>query len=404
MFASSAWIAFPAAAALGVVAASGSAQAGNSQHPRTPVEWDNVTCMEFVDRTVEANYDLVYGIPFEDTDVTPEEVVGSRTQQFFALCRQTSPQEDLPSWISMADVEQTLINYEDFVTPQDDDIFELATEWDGCWHRITQDADRRPITDAASSQPVSWDTSVVPAGAYVLLGYTYEPVSNLWSPRVGGVVRVHDEGDPAADGPAGAISTGEQSPCVGDTVRIEGCVSALPGTTMTASFAITSGPDASDPDWTAFAEDVPVQGDQFALEWVVPQEAGGASTLLRVDFTDPNGETYTAYQYEANVVLPADSAGCGAEPDDCMGGFVMDPACETTGAGSTTDAAETDSGTSAAGSDGGDDGCGCRSQGDTPAGWGVLGLVALLARRRRQPMWVIMLPFSAKAASRRGQP
>ena len=53
--------------------------------------------------------------------------------------------------------------------------------------------------------------------------------------------------------------------------------------------------------------------------------------------------------------------------------------------GSATDAAGTDSGTGAAAETGGspeDDGCGCGSQGDTPAIWGILGLVGLLALRR----------------------
>ncbi len=364
-----------AAAALAVVAASSSANAGNAQHPRTPVEWDDVTCMEFVDRSVEPNYGLVYGIPFEDTDVTDEEVEGSRTLQFFAVCRQNSPEEGLPSWITMTDVEQAMLNYDELVTPPDQDIFERATEWDGCWHRINEDADRRPITDALASQPVNWDTSAVPAGVYFLWGYTFEPVFNLWAPRAGGVVRVHDGGDPAADGPAASITTREQSPCVGDTVTVEGCVDALPGTTMTASFAI-EGPD---PEWIPFAENVPVEGEAFALGWATPQEASGESAMLRVDFTDPNGVTYTAYQYELVIVLPADSAGCAGDTDDCSVAFVMDPACETTGGGSTTDETDTDS---APADDAGDEGCGCRSQGRAPAVWGLLGLFGLVVRRR----------------------
>lgn len=372
-----------AAALLGTVAASGSAKAGNAQHPRTPVEWDNVTCMEFVDRSVETNYALVYGIPFEDTEVTPEEVDNSRTHQFFALCRQSSPAEALPSWITTADVEQTLVNYEEFVTPADDEIFELASDWNGCWHRISEDVDRRPITDAMASEPVTWDTSEAPAGVYVLLGYTYEPLFNLWAPRVGGVVRVHDGGDPATDGPAAAITTREQSPCVGDIVSIEGCVNALSGTTMTASFAIDSDPEAEELDWVPFAEDVLVEGASFTLGWEAPPAAGGESVLLRIDFTDPNGATYTAYQYEPNIVLPAESAGCAADSDGCVGGFVPDPACELPGTGSTTDDGGTDSGTRAAETEDGS-GCGCHSQDGTPAPWGLFGALALLSRRRRR--------------------
>ena len=366
-----------------MLSVSGNAHAGDSLHPRTPVQWDDVACMEFVDRSVEPNYALLYGIPYEDTDVTADEVGDSRTHQFFAICRQTYLQEDLPGWISMADVEETVLSYEDFVTPPDDDIFERATDWSGCWHRVNEDSDRRPITDVIASEPMTWDTSTVSAGVYLLLGYTYEPPFNLWTPRAGGVVRVHDGGDPAIGGPAAAISTGQQSVCSGETVRIEGCVSALPGTTMTAFFTTDPSPDPSDSTWISFTEGVPVEGDFFTLDWEAPPEAMGASTILRVDFTDPNGVTYTAYQYEPNIVLPEDSAGCAADSDGCIGGFVPDPACEMTDSGSTTDDAGTDSGTSAA-AETDDDGCGCRSQDDTPTRWGLFGALALFVSRWRR--------------------
>ena len=372
MFPSNARTVLPAIVALGVVAASGRVNAGDSQHPRTPVEWSDVTCMEFVDRSIEPNYALTYSIPYEDTDVTADEVEDSRTHQFFAICRQTYLQEDLPRWITMADIEETSSNYEDFVTPSDDDIFELATDWDGCWHRITEDSDRRPITEAMASQPVTWDTTTVPEGVYLLLGYTYEPPFNLWTPRAGGVVRVHDGGDPAAGGPAAAITTGQLLRCPGDTLRVEGCVSALPGTTMTAFFTTNPSPDPSDSTWIPFAEDVPVQGEQFTLELEIPQEAGNTSTIVRVDFTDPNGMTYTAYQYETIIVFPEDSVGCADEPDDSMEEVDTDPSHETT---------ETSTASAV-----GDDGGGCRLQGTPPAGWGALSLLGLFALRRRRAL------------------
>ncbi len=186
---------------------------------------------------------------------------------------------------------------------------------------------------------------------------------------------MHDGGDPAQAGPAAAITTDEQTPCVGDTVTLEGCVNALPGTTVTASFAITSGPNAS--DWTPFAQDVPVDGDSFALQWQAPEEAGGASAMLRATFTDPNGATYTAYQYAFNVVLAAEV--CAPVDDDCMGGFVMDPVCETSSGGPTTAAEDTD----ATDPGGAARGCGCRSAGDAGGAWGILGFVLLCGPWRR---------------------
>ncbi len=347
------------------------------------MEWNDVACMEFVDRSVDANYAFVYGIPFEDTDVTPEEVDDSRTHQFFALCRQSPPHEDLPSWITASDVDDALLNYEEFVAPPDDEVFELSSRWSGCWHRITDDADRRPITDAAASQPITWDTALVPAGVYVLQGYTHEPLFNLWSPRVGGVVRVHDGGDPAAEGPAAAITTAEQSPCVGDTVLVEGCVNALPGTTMTASFAVDSGAAASESDWIAFSEDVLVQGDQFSIAWEVPPEVGGTSTMLRVAFTDPNGAVYVAYQYEPNIVLTQTSAGCIEDIDDCADGIVVDPACNSTGAAAETTDTDSETSGSETNADAAKSGCDCRSRGGAPGLWGLLWCAMFVGRRRR---------------------
>jgi MYXO-CTERM domain-containing protein len=385
------------------------ARAGNGLHPRTPVEWNDVTCVELVDRSTDPIFMLDYDIPYEDTEVTPEEVDDSRTHQFFAMCRQNPPQEFLPGWISQADVDAAAINYPgdtDSVTPQD--VLESSLAWQNCYVKITPDDERRPITDAMASMPVPWDTTTAPAGVYFIWGFTHEPVFNLWTPRIGGFVRVYDGGDPTADGPAGAITTREQTPCVGEVVPIDGCVHAAAGTTMTGYWALTNTPGAQEPgwepDWIMFAEGLPVEGESFTIDWEAPEAASGESVMIRVDFTDPGGTTYTAYEYELNIVLPRGTPGCAADPDDCMGGFIMDPACETTGAatdtGDATGTGGTDTGaTTATGTDAssttaggsGDDGgggggdCGCRSSAPAPAwsyGLLLLGLATLRRRRR----------------------
>jgi hypothetical protein len=377
--------------------------AGNNLHPRTPVVWNDVPMVQWVDRSIDPLYSLRYDIPEEDTDVTPEEVDNSRTHQFFAVCRQTSPQEYLPSWITMADVEQTAEAYEGFATPEDENIFERNEAWDGCWFRINEDAERRPITYEMASDPVVWDTSEIPAGTYFIWGYTYEPVFNLWTPRIGGIVRVHDGGDPAEDGPAGVITTREQTPCVGTMATFEGAVDALEGTTMSGHWALTTGPGSQEPgwepQWRPFAEDVPVEGDEFSLAWEIPEEAGGETVIVRIEFTDPMGRQYTAYQYEPNIVLPAGALGCTPNPDECMAGFITPPGCDdtdgtgdasetggpTTTDGSTTDpTAGTEGSQSATGplQDGNGEGCGCR-HGTAPAMWALwLPLLALPLRRR----------------------
>ena len=60
--------------------------------------------MTIVDRTVDAKLVLNYTIPYEDTEVTSDEVADSRRHQFLAFCRGHSRQEPLPVWLTDADV------------------------------------------------------------------------------------------------------------------------------------------------------------------------------------------------------------------------------------------------------------------------------------------------------------
>ena len=74
------------------------------------------------------------------------------------------------------------------------------------WTRITADDERRPITYEAAKEPVLWDTTGLPVGPQIVYGYTWEPLINLWSRRMG-VVQVVDDLDLAASPPALAVST-----------------------------------------------------------------------------------------------------------------------------------------------------------------------------------------------------
>ena len=77
---------------------SGVAYAGNGVHPRTPVVWSEDTpCMTVVDRSQAVSLSLDYTIPYEDTEVTPDEVADSRRHQFIALCRDHGQQNWCPS-------------------------------------------------------------------------------------------------------------------------------------------------------------------------------------------------------------------------------------------------------------------------------------------------------------------
>lgn len=386
----------------------GLAQASNMTHPRTPVVWDggggecrlpeiSTPCMTLHDRSQDPTLHLAYNIPYPDVDVTPDEVADSRRHQFFAFCRQHSPQEFLPVWITDADVDAAVAKgLLEAGTVDAADILEHATPWQDCWYRINEDADRRPISCEMANAGVEWDTSAVPAGSYAIEGYTYEPVFNIWVLRPG-VVKVHD-GDPDAVGPAAAVTTGELTPYKDDVVMIDGCVDALEGTTYTVSYAVV----AETIEWVEYAADQPVTGDTFEFEFAPPEELAGESGMIKVDFADPMGRTWTAFMRENIIVINSNNPnGC----QDDGGSFIGGPCAEDSGGSDeATDGGEDpttggdvdDGGTTGGDADTGDsspldggdgpepESCACTSDDRSPAPW-MLALVGIAAIRRRRP-------------------
>jgi MYXO-CTERM domain-containing protein len=360
------------------------ARAGNGLNPRTPVLWEDVPCVQQVDRSVDPVLHLPYAIPREDTNVTADEVDDSRTHQFFAYCRRRYPQEHLPNWITWDDVEAAvatgLVASSDDIEPEN--VLANSENWQDCWFRITQDDERRPIVFEMADAGVDWDTSSLAAGAYTIYGFTHEPIFNLWIVRPG-VVTVHD-GDPTQLGPAGAITNAEEIVYQGSTVAIEGCAQAMPGTVVTAYYAGTQG--ASDPSWqpawVPFAEAQPIEGDAFSVELIAPAEIAGQSSMIRIDLEDPMGRTYTTYMQDLVIVL------AGTDPDTCDDGtgFISAPDCEPTGDASTGEVAnETtgDTGSNEADDDVGS-GCSCTTSPRSPGVLGLSGLLAWLGFRRRR--------------------
>ena len=357
------------------------ARANDGVSPRTPVVWDEATCMLEVDRSVQPLLHLPYSIPYEDTELTPHEVPGSRTHQFFALCRHSDPLVRLPTWISWADVEVArqakLVLDSETIDPEE--VLESSTAWSGCWLRITEDDDRRPITFEAAEAGVEWDTSAIPAGAYAVAGYTHHPRFNQWSPRPG-VVKVHD-GDPDAIGPAIAVTTGELITSVGRTVTIDGCVNAPAGTTLTALHAEASA--GGSPQWVAFVEAQPVDDDTFAVDLTVPETLAGTTVMVRVDATDPSGKTSTTHMSGFVVVLETEPSGCDDPPCDVTDSTGTDDESDPTDAPSTSGQASDDS--SGPAPEQGDEprGCGCTALPPTRTGW-LMPALLLLVRQRRE--------------------
>ncbi|MBZ5711784.1 hypothetical protein [Nannocystis pusilla] len=390
-----------------LVAAPAAASAANGIEPRTPVDWPDATaCLTVVDRQQSAMVHMPYSVPFEDVDVTVDEVADSRTHQFIAFCRDHSREEFLPIWLTWSDVEAAAAKMlVDPLAVEDDEVLETSSVWKDCWFPITPHDARRPITFAEAKKGVDWDTTALPAGAYVVQGYTWEPAVNIYAQRPG-VVHVVDGPDLAAVGPAAAVTTTLDFTFAEDTYTIEGCTRALPGSTLSVHWSITG---AGVLDWKLYTEDVPIDGEAFTLPFLPPPEASGRTVALRVDVTDPMQRTFSAYPPNLLTVLPGSAgdttsdttAGCNPEA-----AFVADP-CDTGGDGSTGDPGDpTTAATSAATSDGssGDmadstgtggssssagpaltpDSSGCSCDATPPAGLAWASLLVLGLRRRRR--------------------
>jgi hypothetical protein len=133
--------------------------AGDGIRPRTPMTWNDTPCATLVDRTATPTVNVAYGVAFDDTEITADEVDDGRRHQFFATCRDNGRHELLPRWITQADVDAAdavgIVPKGGIEAAQ---ILEGNPAWDGCWVRINADDDRRPIT-AARPPPASTGTS-----------------------------------------------------------------------------------------------------------------------------------------------------------------------------------------------------------------------------------------------------
>lgn len=404
-----------AVTAVTAVTALGTARAANGIHPRTPVLWEPApACMTIVDRTIDPKLVLPYTIPYEDLRPMDalDEVDDSRRHQFIAFCAGHSPQEPLPVWLSQADVAQA--STVDIIKPEDvmaEDVMETSPTWKDCFTRITADDARRLITFAAAEEPVVWDTTGLAPGAYVVAGYTWEPVFNIWSQR-GGVVKVIDDPDRSKTGPALAISNGEEIKYPDEVLTVVGCVDAMDGSTLTGYWARTDDDTSDVLEWMPFAADTPVEGDSFALPFMPPAASVGGQIAMKVEVVDPMDRRYTAHMSVLASILEG-SAGESGDCSDSSINFISPPDCESSGgsevtggvtegsAGSEGGVSGTGSGSSGTGSgegtgattapmqgEGGCGGCGVDGelaavQGGGGSSWLLLAPWLLWARRRR---------------------
>lgn len=314
-------------AGLVVIGAPATAWAANGIHPRTPVKWEpEPACMTIVDRSVDAKLTFNYAIPYEDLrpENATDEVEDSRRHQFIAFCRGHSVQQPLPVWLSMADVDAAKgVGIIDMGGVAAEDILELNPAWKDCFTRITADDARREITFAEVAKPVVWDTTGLAAGAYIVSGYTWEPVFNIWSTRPG-VVKVIDDPDPSKSGPALAITNRNEIRYADEVLLLTGCVDAMDGSTITGYWSLTD--DSDNLDWKPFEADTPVSGESFELPFMAPAEAVGGPVTIKIEITDPMDRKFTAHMLTLADFLPG-SAGDSGECSD-SGSFIGMPGCE----------------------------------------------------------------------------
>lgn len=298
-------------------AAPGSALAANANKPRIPVVWSPAPCMQVVDRSTTPTLQLDYLVPEEDLGPrTPDEVGDSRTHQFFAFARAdfgtVASSDKLTRWITQADVERTAL-VDPMVIPGEigpEDVLETTGRFTAAdWLRITADDARVPISDAQAAMGVQWDLGGVAPGSYVIWGYTFEPLLNVWSQRPG-LVKVIDGAQQAdAAGPSIALLVETLQIVAGQAHRVSGCADVPAGTTVTLEWGSVVG--AAEPAWQVLLEDEPIESGELTLDFTPPLSAGGESVVkLRATVTDPQGKQYVAYSPGAYAVLP------GMEVDD----------------------------------------------------------------------------------------
>ncbi|MFV8756580.1 hypothetical protein ACNOYE_39045 [Nannocystaceae bacterium ST9] len=363
-------------------------QAANMAHGRTPVLWPASPCIVDVDRSLDPEFAFEYTIPFEDTDLTVDELDDSRTHQFIGFCRQWPVKLPPPRYVSVGDLERAIeAGWEQPETLADpESTLETSVAWAGCWTRITADDERRPITFAAADEPVVWDTSTIPAGTWSIAGYTWEPPDNLWR-RAPWVVRVFDDVDAAA--PAVAIGSTPELLWGDMSVDVSVCVAAEPDATVRLDWTVGKSKTLT---WTE-GDPVAVAGaTRLGLPLAAPPEIWGLTLMLRAHVEDGMGAMHESHALEPIAVIePAgedestsDSGEAGTDTGESSSG--ESDAGEVGEVGETTsDPSESDSGDPAiaeAGATG--NACNCSS---TPERGNLAGLslvvLSLLTRRRR---------------------
>lgn len=361
------------------------ASASNGAGVRTPPVFPQAACITDIDRGEDPVFHLDIGLAREDSMVTEDEPPDSRRFQFFLVCEDVHRDFlELPNWITVAEAEDAIARGTITDMPPDDDILERRPDLQGCVHPMNAASARMPITCEATRNGLDFDTSDLPAGNYVVRGYTYEPPLNLWSVRRG-VVRVYDDPDEALP------SVGLRSPSLdgmqlrpGSPFPIQGCAVATCDVELQYASLIDIGTE--DELWETFAT---VGSGEFAVEFDPPEALVGQPLLFRA-VADPAGASPWVDHAEGTALVFGDdnlSDEPFGEPLEICGFY--DPETEPvapSAAGELTCSEPEDEDVDASA---GRAGCACALGGretasGTRAGWLFLVLVVLGARRRER--------------------
>jgi hypothetical protein len=307
------------------------APAANASKPRVPVVWGDVPCLQLVDVSQTPVLHLEYSVASEENaELTPDEVSDSRRHQFFAFAAQHFEAAP-PTWITRADIDRAAL-VDPMVVPDGiapDDVLETSSRWPADeWVRITADDMRVPITFAQAMLGVDWDLTAVSPGTWLVKGYTWEPIRNLWSTRWAAVKVIASEADAADAGPSvillpdgGAIESGLPH-------ALPGCVDAPAGSALTLAYGVLEG--TLEPDWVKIETVEDVATGELVLDFVPPHELVGAQVQLRLTITDPDGHAYVAHSPESFTVIQGpetdedDSGGCSVAGDRArLGGWLL---------------------------------------------------------------------------------
>lgn len=276
------------------------AWASNGAGIRTPPIFPQAACITDVDRSEDPVFHLDVGLAREDFMVTDDEPADSRRFQFFLVCEDVHRDLlELPNWITVAEAQDALARGSIDAMPPDEDVLELRDDLRGCVFPMNDASERMPITCEATQAGLDFDTRELPAGNYVVRGYTYEPPLNLWSVRRG-VVRIYD--DLASAPPSAGLRTPSLDGMQlrpGSPFPIQGCAAATCDVELQYASLIDIGNDDA---WVTFANVAP---GSFDVPFDPSEDLIGQPLLIRV-VADPEGPAPWVDHAEGTVLVFGD--------------------------------------------------------------------------------------------------